>query len=526
MKKLLFLFLLVGLISCQKKETSWNVDLEAPLLHDTLTLKDWVNDSTLSELNGEVEVDLTRTLLNIGLSDLIKFPDTTVTQLFSPVITLSNIPPGTTFVNSIEEHSFDLNDVQLKHIRVKEGRVKVKVYNPLGTKVLFKVQMPGVTQNGVMFEQNYSVDAGSVANPTVQEEWLELGNYDIDLRGVSGLDYNVLQTKLSLTTDPNGTPVSISSAYDFKFQASLTDITVDYAKGYFGSKIYADTSIVNLDFMNKLSQGTIDLPETALQISIENGIKVPIRGQIHYLKNTNQQGNMVSLTSSEIGPSFFISPAIGAWSTLQSNTQQLSFDASNSNLEAYLENLGVTNEAAYEVQLNPWGNTSAGNDEAFPNSRIKVKASAQLPLKLGLDGLTLRDTFDIHFQQNQSKSHVESGLITLDVTNAFPFSCDPVLYLMNQQGQILYSIIGNSQISSCEMGAIDPQDGLKKQDSHIEFVMEKDMVKDLDVLTKMIVEARFDSPNPSTGINEPKQVKAHAFLSFKVRMKLNTKMIL
>ena len=258
MKKTIVLCFLIGLVSCKKEETAWNIDVEAPLLHDTLSLKNWVNDSTLTETNGEIEIDVTRTLLDIGLSELIKIPDTSVTQLFSPIITLNNIPPGTTFVNAVEEHSVDLDDIQLKNIRVFDGRVKVKVYNPLGTKVLFKVQMPGVTQNGVMFEQNYSVEPGSVANPTVKEEWLELSNYQIDLRGVSGLEYNILQTKLSLTTDPNGVPVSISSAYDFKFEASLTDIKVDYAKGYFGSKVFSDVADFNIDFLSKITEGTLD----------------------------------------------------------------------------------------------------------------------------------------------------------------------------------------------------------------------------------------------------------------------------
>jgi hypothetical protein len=519
--------LLVVLVACEKEGTSWNVDLEAPLVHDTLSLKNWVNDSTLTETsNGEIEVDLTRTLLDVGLSELIKIPDTSVIQLFSPIITLNNIPPGTTFVNAIEEHSFDLDDVQLKAIRVNGGRVKVKVYNPLGTKVLFKVQMPGVTQNGVVFEQNYSVDAGSVANPNVKEELLDLTNYQIDLRGLSGLEYNILQTKLTLSTDPNGTPVSISSAYDFKFEAGLENIKVDYAKGYFGSKVFSDVTNFNIDFLSKITEGNLDLPETALQINVENGMKVPVRGQLHYLKNTNQIGNTVSLTSPDIGPSFYISPAVGSWASLQSNSVQLSFEPSNSNLESFLENLGASNEASYEVQLNPWGNTSAGNDEAFPNSRIKVKASAQLPLKLGLDGLTLRDTFDIDFKQNDNKTHVESGLIYLDVSNAFPFSCDPVLYLMTENGQILHTLIGSSQISSCEMAAIDPIDGLKKQPSHIEFLIEKEALSDLALIKKIIVEARFDSPNTSTGLSEQKQVQAKAFLSFKLRMKLNTKVIL
>jgi hypothetical protein len=106
---------------------------------------------------------------------------------------------------------------------------------------------------------------------------------------LSGLEHNILQTKLTLTTDPNGSPVSISSAFDFKFEASLENIKVDYAKGYFGSKVFSDNADFTLDFMSKITEGTLDLPETALQISVENGIKVPIRGQLHYLKNTNRK---------------------------------------------------------------------------------------------------------------------------------------------------------------------------------------------------------------------------------------------
>jgi hypothetical protein len=121
---------------------------------------------------------------------------------------------------------------------------------------------------------------------------------------------------------------------------------------------------------------------------------------------------------------------------------------------------------------------------------------------------------------------MSKGLIYLDVSNAFPFSCDPVLYLMTEDGQILHTLIGSSQISSCEMAAIDPLDGLKKQPSHIEFLLEKDVLADLGVMKKIIVEARFDSPNTSTGLSEPKQVQAKAFLSFKLRMKLNTKVVL
>ena len=517
MKKTIVLCFLIGLVSCKKEETAWNIVVEAPLIHDTLSLKNWVNDSTLTETNGEIEIDVTRTLLDIGLSELIKIPDTSVTQLFSPIITLNNIPPGTTFVNAIEEHSVDLEDIQLKTVRVKDGRVKVKVYNPLGTKVLFKVQMPGVTQNGVMFEQNYSVEPGSVANPTVKEEWLELSNYQIDLRGVSGLEYNVLQTKLSLTTDPNGVPVSISSAYDFKFEASLTDIKVDYAKGYFGSKVFSDVADFNIDFLSKITEGTLDLPETALQISIENGIKVPVRGQLHYLKNTNQLGNTVSLTSPEIGPSFYISPAVGSWSSLQSNSQELSFDPSNSNLESFLENLGAANEASYEVQLNPWGNTSGGWNEIFPNSHLKVSIDASLPLLIGADGLTIRDTFDFNVKQNTAKTHVVSGELILKATNAFPMSGKISLKLLDESGSVIGTVNGSQIVQSSLFGNTFSSTGVQTCVSEIHFSLPEGIVSKLEQIKKVSIMAEFNTPNPLSGLSEQVLISEGAFLGVKLK---------
>jgi hypothetical protein len=522
LKYLVFLSLFLIVISCKKKDTTWNTDWAAPLISDTLKLTNLYNDSTLTTSNQTtIDVDLTRTILDIGLNDLLTIPDTLITQIYSPTLSINNVPPGSNFVNSVEEHILDLNDIQLKKIRVSEGKITVKVFNPLTTKVYYTVQLPGVTKNGSVFEQTYFVDAGSIAQPASSQEDLDLAGYDIDLTGESGLNYNRLQSKISIKTDENGPVVSITSQHDFKFDGEISGIKIDYAKGYFGSQLISDTSNVVISQLNSIIGGTLDIPSPNLTFTIENGMKVSLKGKLTLAENTNSSNNTVSLTSSNIGSDFYIAQAVGNWDNLQPASYQIEFNSGNSNIEQYLENLGSEHKLGYQLQLNPWGNVSGGADEVFPTSRIKAKVNFQMPLQIGSDGLTLRDTFNFDLSQDPSKIHANSGLVTLNATNAFPLSCEPVLYFMDENNFILHTVLGTTQIASSNLGTLNPLSGLKEKKSQVEFLLPSELVSDLNRIKFVAVEARFDTPNPISGSNESQAIPYGAFLAVKLNVKLN-----
>lgn len=527
MKNLLPLILFLTLVACKKKDTTWNTDWVAPAVNDTLRLTSLFNDSTLvAGASNSINVDLTRTLLSIGLSDFLSIPDTTIKQNFNPQVNLSNVPPGYQFVNSIEEHEMSLEPVLLKKIHVSQGGILVKVSNPIGTKAFFTIQLPGITQNGIVFEKNYAVEAGTILNPGIAEEFLDISSYDIDLRGEQGLDYNLIQSKLIIKTDPSGPAISISTSNVFRFEATFSNLKIDYAKGYFGNQIFEEVSTFNVPYFNNITEGSITLPNTSLQIIIENGMKLSLKGKITQATNTNVNGTTVNLSSNQISNDFYVSPATGAWNTLTSTFQQLNFDENNSNIKNYLENLGTSHQIGYRLQLNPWGNVSGGNDEIFPFSKIKLKVKAQLPLSLSANGLTLKDTFNLDLEQDNAKTHIESGTIAMKATNAFPFSCDAVLYLMDSSNVILHTVIANAQISSALLGALDNADGLYKKKSDVDFVLSDAILKDINKIKKVVVEVRFDTPNPNTGLSEMQSIPLGAFLAVKLNAKLNTKIIL
>ena len=530
MVKKIFLLSSISLLlatSCRKDKTTWDTDWVVPIVNDTLSLKNLVNDSTLAiDVNSFYTVDLSRTILNIGLADILTIPDTTINQLFSLTTGTLSVPPGFNIVNQIEEHDINIPSMELKKIHVSNGAIKVKVFNPLPTIAFFTVQLPGVTKDGVEFTQNYAAPPGSITNPGVANATLDLSNYWLDLTGEFGTDYNVLQSKLIINSDPAGPTVTISSAQDFKVEAEFKDLKIDYARGYFGNIVVTDTSSYTIDLMQNVISGTIDLPQTEIRFEIENGLKVSSRATITQVANTNVAGNTVNLTSAQMGNPIYLNQATGSWSTLTPSNQTIEFNSLNSNVEEYLENLGVTHTVGYKIELNPYGNVSGGYDEIFPTSRLKVKLKAQLPLTIGVDGLTLKDTFNLDIKQDLEKSHLESGDIVLNVTNAFPFKGAVKLYLLNDQGQTLYTVIATAPIQSSLYGTLDAVDGLLKQKSEIHIVLTDAMLADLELIKKVSLEVRLDTPDPLTSLNQQVAVPAGAFMAVKMKALFRVKAII
>jgi hypothetical protein len=140
------IFLLaVAVVACRKEKTVWDTNWVAPLVSDTLSLENLVNDSTLTvNTSNYLEIDLTRTILDLGIEDVVAIPDTLIQHTYTIVSGTLNVPPGFSIVNDVQEHALSIEDLQLKRIRVSDGRIKVKVYNPLPTQVFFTVQLPQV----------------------------------------------------------------------------------------------------------------------------------------------------------------------------------------------------------------------------------------------------------------------------------------------------------------------------------------------------------------------------------------------
>lgn len=524
MNKLGILIIVVGLfLSCKKEKTTWDSEWSAPLISDTLSLKNLVNDSTLIETGGYYSLDLNREIFNLDLTELIEIPDTTIAQNFTFSANLT-IAPGFSFINSVEEHFFDLKEVQLKQIVVKNGAIDIKVMNPLPTAAIFKITLPGVTKNNVVFSETYVAPSGTASNPGIVEKSINLASYSMDLTGVSGGDYNFIKSQVEVNSDPNGPTVTVTPSDLIKFEAKFRDVKIDYARGYFGNRVLEDTTEVFIEALQSVAGGNIDIPNTAIQFLIENGIKVSAASTLVSFVNENANGTAVSLVSPYMGSSLDISPATGNWSTLTPYLKTLIFNQGNSNIEQYIGNLGAKHTLIYKFQINPWGNVSGGYDEVFPNSRLKVSLKATMPLSIGVNDLIIKDTFALELNQDPDKTRIIGGELILNTSNAFPIGGSVKLHLLDQAGNVLHTVVGSSELLAAQFGVYNSAYNFNLANAELHFDLGESVLIDIDSVRKVAIEAKFASENPVTSLNEPMSIPVGAFLAFKLKAKLKTEM--
>ena len=519
---LLALMALFLFTSCKKENTVWETDWSVPVINDTLSLSNLVNDSTLAETGGFYSVDLNRSLFDISINEFVEIPDTTVQGAFGTTFPFISVTPGLEFVNEEEELVLNIADVQLKEIITGEGFIDIELINPIETMAFFTINLPGITKDGIPFVQTYNVPAGSASNPASSSNTISLNGYQLDLTGISGNERNTLRSVVTVVADPAGPTVTMTNTDTVRMNVTLRGMQIDYARGYFGNQIISDTTEVDLDLLNMVQSGVIDLPNTTVKFEVNNGVKVGARALLNFVKNENSSGTIVSLNHPQLGTDFNIDPALGSWSTLSPSQKLIVFDDANSNIEEFLENLGAKNTLGYRIEMNPWGNVSGGNDEIFPQSRLGVNLHVNMPLTVGTNALVVRDTFEVDLIQDLNSTHVVSGEMLLTSSNAFPFSGDVTLKLVNSNGSVLHTISGSQRIQSAQYGSLQAATNLMVANSDVKFVLNEAALVDINDVKSIIVESEFNSMNPITSLNEQMSIPVGAFLGVKLRTRFTT----
>ena len=521
--------ILIFAVSCKKKSTAWNTDWVLPLTSDTLNLSNYQNDSTLDGSGPFYVVDFQRTLVDAYLKDYLELPDTTIHQSFSPAIGIGNIPAGFTFYNAVETHELSIPDVELKKIIISSGSIRLSVYNPISTSAYYTITMPGVTLNGVEFEETFFVDAGTQENPALGEALIMLNGYELDLQGTGVMGssnisaFNILQTSLSITTDPEGQNSSITTSDLFEFDAKFEDVKIAYAMGYFGELSFSDSTDISLPYIDLIRSGSVNLPDIPLSILVKNGAKIPASAKLTLLESTNNDGEVFDLISSELNTIHFVGPATGSWSSLTPSSYELEINENNSNLTDYIEHLGFKHKIGYDFRMNPFGSQTGSYNEIFPTSKVQIDVSSQFPLEIGVDGLIISDTipFEVSSLELNNLIQAESIELHLNYCNAFPMQGALKIKLLDENFNLLYSFYSNEFIGSGSSGTFDNAANIFKLCDKSVIVLDENGTNEMPQARFIVFETTLNSDTNIVSMQVP--IPSNAFLFFDAFLKVTTK---
>jgi len=450
LKILLGFFLISSLLACRKEygKASWDVSVLTPLINTSLGINNLIADSLLqTNPDTSIKIVYNNTLYNFSTDSLVNIPDTITQQVFHIPINIT-APPGQMILNKTDNKQLDLGDAKITKIIVKSGYINLKMKNTLKEKMLCTYQIPCATLNGIPFEVTDLIPAADVTGSVNFSKKVDISGYTFNLTGQNGNSANTLTSITKAWVNPNGNPVYITNLDSLQIFAGFEDIIIDYAKGYFGSKIFqSGQQFAAFDLFKKITSGSLSLEDIHLVLSVSNGFGVDAGLLIHEIKSVNNRTNTtVSLVSSIISSSINInraqetnnpsSPVIP--SVFLSNLD-------NSNFRQLIENLPDQMEFSLDITTDPLGNISCGNDFIHNKYGFKADLDLEIPLSLIAHELTLTDTIDFNLSKPDGYK-INHGVLTLIADNGFPFTAATQLFLLDNNSALTDSLMPFSNI--------------------------------------------------------------------------------
>ena len=411
------------LSSCKKDEpTTWESNWVAPLAHGRLTLSDLTADNGYTDNAGIYHLYFEKIISGFGTSDLTQIPDTNISQKFVVPITGGpfQIPGNTAIITQNQNYSVETNGTGLRMVKVKSGQMIVHVKSYVNAYLHPSFTLYNVSEvYGNNTDVDFALTPGSASAPTEGYYTIDMSNKYVVLSGTSGFDYNKLSTHLEIKTEQNTTADqnTIYGQDSVRFELLMSDIVIDYAKGYFGNDTYSFNETFNLAESANMPTGLLALDQASFGFHVTHKMGFDGKLKIDNVMGLNTYMNTgVQLTGGNLYNPFFITRSIDNGGTPSVSNYDINLNEGNSNITSFMGSLPYSVLFTGSLQLNPFGNVSDGNDFFYSDQLTEAKLVVDVPLRLAASDLTLRDTLNVEVTTDA----VRVSSLTLDIQNAFP----------------------------------------------------------------------------------------------------------
>jgi hypothetical protein len=390
--------------------------------HGRLTLSDLTADNGYTDNAGVYHLYFEKIISGFGTSDLTQIPDTNISQKF--VVPLSGgpfqIPGNTAIITQNQNYSVETNGTGLRMVKVKSGQMIVHVKSYVNAYLHPSFTLYNVSEvYGNNTEIDFALTPGTSAAPTEGYYTVDMSNKYVVLSGTTGFDYNKLATHLEIRTEQNTTADqnTIYGQDSVRFELIMSDLVIDYAKGYFGNDTYSFNETFSLAESANMPTGLLALDQASFGFHMTHKMGFDGKLKIDNVMGLNTYMNTgVWLTGGNLLNPFFITRSIDEGGAASISNYDINLNEGNSNITSFMGSLPHDILFTGSLQLNPFGNVSDGNDFFYSDQLTEAKLIVDVPLRLAASELTLRDTLNVEITADAARV---SSLI-LDIQNAFP----------------------------------------------------------------------------------------------------------
>jgi len=444
---------------CRKEgPASWDVDVSAPLLTSRLTLANLIPDSLQSIApDGAVTLVYRSELFAVGLDTLLGLPDTNFVYPYAfPLVgnDVFNLPAGFPVISQNNLVRFNLPQVELTRLDLRAGELRIAMRNKIASRVLGEFEVPSAVFPDGNNTLSVAVEPGTPANPSFASVVRDLAGTRFDLRGPNFNAVNTLATNVSAALDSNGSGATVSNQDSVVVEASYSGLVTSYAKGYFGTN--------DLDFPEESSRlglfdafvgGSLDLDQVALRLKVENGIGMDILVRLNSFQATNTRtGTTVDMTHAILQGPINLNRALDLGDGFTPSYYENVLDNTNSNVDAFIENMPDEVRYGLDIRLNPLGDISNGNDFLYFESALKASLELEVPLAVIATDLVLENVAKPDLPGDAETPAITEGTLNLFANNGFPFDARIVLDIVDLERNILSQLQVEGEVPAGLLG--------------------------------------------------------------------------
>ncbi len=367
--------------------------------------------------------------------------------------------PAQNLIERAEETKYNFGGAELTRIIIKEGYVLMKVESSIQEAIILDYAVPNSTKQGFSgpIRKSWKIPAAEPGKVVQFEERFPINGYDIDLKGkdpnalpLFNHIYNTLVARIEYT----GVERTLSLDDKIKIEFGLVDVQPYLVIGDPGINNFDVKDTFDINLLKKVN-GNLSLEDATLQLDLENsfGIQVLIDKLAIVGENTNKPKS-VKLTSSEITKPIFLDKAVNGVDFIPTYEQRI-LDKTNSNLKLFLENLPNRLIPSMYASIRPYATVDQG-DFAFDFSDFKAGLKLTVPLKFGLDNLTLVHNADNDLFTGTEIDNIKEGKLIVQAKNGFPISGIVEIEFLDSDGNVIDSLFyGNkNEMAAAEVDAI------------------------------------------------------------------------
>ena len=433
-------------------------------------------DFTSPGSSGNVDVDLTDLILiSLNSQNMVVSSGTAILPdqvFFIETDTIdTDVDPGT----------------EVTYVEMATGDIDYNMTSNFNEYVRMNLILPTGELNNDTLKYVIPVSAGGSSSGT-----FSMAGASLDFTIDPGQPYNKLPFKFMIEIVSSGNLVSFNFTDAFLMNYTMSNISFDYAEGYFGEQIFTiDQDSLEIDMGDIFDNitGTITFTDPKISIPYTNSIGVPANLEVDLWGETSAGGSqnlnapVVSIEKLEDRDDPLVESS-------------MEFNRDNSSIVELIE---LRPEILYysgEVKMNPDGATGLRDNFIMSTSEIVGDLEVEIPASLKIQNLSLRDTTDNPFHSADSSD--EFGLndfeyinLYFSAINGFPLEVGFEIIPYDTVNNIEYPSIDVPElISAAPVDANGRVNELIKSPVII-IELDKTMLENLEKSERLIVQAWF-----------------------------------